>query len=232
MLRGDPHATEPEASVGGGLSVMGVDGAINVWYSLWFMLKVTPVSHPWTFLRMGEPKRVIGAMEADRLSNMDGSRFVPKKRIPVETSDLSWHILEDALRWGAQLQRMRDARGTIETVSRTLGEVSSCTQRDAVPIRKVVVLRSFGKIKAPGSGADVCANSGLFARESHHGRGSGLWCGRLCQFRSVSPEKESRSGTMEHVSVPFRHASGGAAYSPMGVGVRSILHIARERDLF
>ena len=47
-----------------------------------------------------------------------------------------------------------------------------------------------------------------------------------------SPEKESHSGTMGHVSVLFRHASGGAAYSPMGVGVRSILHIASESDLF
>ena len=47
-----------------------------------------------------------------------------------------------------------------------------------------------------------------------------------------SPEKESHLGTMGHVSVPFRHASGGAAYSPMGVGVRSIQHIASERGLF
>ena len=62
-------------------------------------------------------------LEADRLSNMDGSGLDPEKRIPVESSDLSWHILENALRLGAQLQRVRDARGSIETVSRTLGEV-------------------------------------------------------------------------------------------------------------
>ena len=142
-LRVDAHATETEASVGGWLPVKGVDGATSVWDSFWFMLKVTPESHPWAFLRKGVLKRVNGALEAyaallaikaswipreldveaDRLSNMDGSGFDPTKRIPVESSDLSWHILEDALRWGSQLQRVRCARGPNETVSRTLGEV-------------------------------------------------------------------------------------------------------------
>ena len=61
---------------------------------------------------------------------------------------------------------------------------------------------------APVSGADVCANSGL-----------GL------------TERESHPSTMGHASVPFRHASGDAAYSPMCVGVWSFLHIAGERDL-
>ena len=47
---------------------------------------------------------------------------------------------------------------------------------------------------ARGSGADVCDNSGPFNRERVALRHDG------------------------HVSVPFRHASGGAAYSPKGVG--------------
>ena len=57
---------------------------------------------------------------------------------------------------------------------------------------------------APGSGADVCANSG------------------------PSSEKESHSGPMGHASVPFRHASCGAVSSPLGVVIRSDLQIAKE----
>ena len=47
-----------------------------------------------------------------------------------------------------------------------------------------------------------------------------------------SPEKESNSSPMGHVSVPFRHASCGAAYSPMGVVARSGRQSASEGGLF
>ena len=72
---------------------------------------------------------------------------------------------------------------------------------------------------APGSGADVCANSGPFNRERV---ASWKWLRALVRTSVPIPvsltEKESHSGTMGHASVPFRHASGVAVSSPMGVG--------------
>ena len=80
---------------------------------------------------------------------MDESSLGSTKLYPMESYDMSRHILEDVLRWWAHLHLVWDARGSIETVSRVLGEVS-----------------------------------------------------------------------------------GNAAYSPMGVGVRSILHIASKKVMF
>ena len=82
-----------------GLPVKGVDGTMGVWDSFWSMLKVTPESDPgasWI------PREL--DVGADRLSNMDGSGLTRRSGIPVETSDLSLHILEDvALSSGADV---------------------------------------------------------------------------------------------------------------------------------
>ena len=65
---------------------------------------------------------------------------------------------------------------------------------------------------AQGYVEDVCANSGPFIREREKGcRVPAHW---------------------DMLSSPFRHASGSAVSSPMGVGVRSIRHIASAWDLF
>ena len=120
-----------------------------------------------------------------------------------------------------------------ETVSRTLAKSISCTQRDAVPIRKVVVRRSFGNIEAPGSGADVCANSSPFARERVAFRHEGGM--RLCRsgvplvvpFPLRWPWVYGVSGTS-----PVRVFCSDSVSSPMGVIAWSVLRSSSEGNLF
>ena len=88
-------------------------------------------------------------------------------------------------------------------------------------------------------------------------QGSELWCGRLCQFRSVRQrervaswtwpralvrtsvpipvrltEKESHSGTMGHASVPFRHASGVCRFLSDGRWLHGVSCRAPVRGIF
>ena len=66
----------------------------------------------------------------------------------------------------------------------------------------------------------VVARSGLqiIQREGH-----ALTFADVCANSGPSSEKESHSGPMGHVSVPFRHAPGGAVSSPLGVVIRCVL---------
>ena len=104
-LRVDAHATETEASVGGWLPVKGVDGAISVWDSFWFMLQVTPESHPWAFLRKGEPKRVIGALEA--YAALLAIKVLPITRVPDRRGTIAYtQVLTDNRANGYILSRL------------------------------------------------------------------------------------------------------------------------------
>ena len=73
-------------------------------------------------------------VDAGQLSNMDGSGFDPMKRIPVESSDLKWHILEDARRWGEKLQRAREAWITFFRSSFRSVVASNIVSRDVFKI--------------------------------------------------------------------------------------------------
>ena len=59
--------------------------------------------------------------------------------------------------------------------------------------------------------------------------GHTLTCADVCGNSGPLSEKDSLSGPMRHVSVSFRHASGGTVSSLLGVVVLCILQITQER---
>ena len=103
-------------------------------------------------------------VEADRLSNMDGSGFDLTKRITLESSDLSWHILEDALRWGAQLQRA----GGLGTER---DSASSATAQETRP--EVYGSRTLGEVKFSPTAQTAHEPGSLTRRQLHAVRSEG-----------------------------------------------------------
>ena len=172
---------------------------------------------------------------------MDENGFDPTKWIPVESSDLSWHILGEVKILAHSANRAREFNDVEMSVTSFKDEplfpvgwmrVSFVGCTEGITSEAPCVWNPNIDV-ALSSGADVCANSGPFARERVTFRHNGACVCAIpaCLLWLPLPLGWAWVYGVSCTS-PVRVICSDSVSSPMGVVARCGLQSAREGDLF